>query len=269
MRYSILVFTLVFLSILAAACDSGQVSLTTEEGPKAALEQSVPQSPEESASVDVAAPTPTPEPPPATPEPPTPSPEPPAPTLEIPTSTPVSASVSDSIATDTPTPVSVPATPTQTSTPVPALPTPTPEPVDVPAPHLVDYDGLAFFWEWDGLDMMAGGGWYFDIKIFSDAFAEHPYDVLVAEPGSTGFQDGVWNYAGTSNFQCGSHWAVQIAALDQDGSYAGPLSPESNRLPVKFGCAGGDDGDGGGGTGGDTGGGGSDDEDPCPECGGG
>jgi len=261
MRYSFSVFTLVFLSILVAACSSGQANLTAEDGSAVELEQSLSESPDEAAPVDVALPTPTREPSTATPELPTP-------TLEIPTATSQLVSGSDSIATDTPTLVSIAATPTQTSTPVPVVSTPTPEPIEVPAPELVEYDGLDFFWEWDGLNMMGDGGWYFDIKIFYDAFAEHPYDVLVAEPQSTGYQDGVWSYGGTSDFECGSHWAVQIAALNQDGSYAGPLSPESNRLPVKYGCTGGggsEDGVGGGtGTGGGTG-----DENPCPECGGG
>jgi hypothetical protein len=125
---------------------------------------------------------------------------------------------------------------------------------------LVDYDGLNFLWEWDGLELLAEKDWYFDIKIFYNQFAENPYDVLVAEPQSAGHNEGVWSFGGRPNFECGSYWAAQIAARNPDGSYAGPLSPESNRLPVKFGCAGGDTGGGDGDSGGD--------EDPCPGCGG-
>lgn len=85
--------------------------------------------------------------------------------------------------------------------------------------------------------MLGDTDWYFDIKIFHNMFSEYPYDVIVAEHQNTRHVDGRWYYDIRPNFLCGAHWAVQIAQRAPDGSYAGPLSPESNRLATEFdGC---------------------------------
>jgi hypothetical protein len=121
--------------------------------------------------------------------------------------------------------------------------------LEAPAPTLIEYNGQAFRWKWDSEERMGDMDWYFDIKIFENAFGEIPYDILVAERQNTEYDKGEWRFEGTSNFRCGSHWAVQIAYRNADGSWAGHLSPESNRLPVGPVCGG---GDGGGGDSGGT-----------------
>jgi hypothetical protein len=129
--------------------------------------------------------------------------------------------------------------------------------LELPAPQLVDYNGTSFSWKWEGESQVGSLDWYFDIKIFKGLSAPDPYDVLVAEPEQTRYANGLWSFDGTPNFQCGSSWAVQIAQHRSDGSYAGPLSAESNRLLVGPACgSGGDDGganSGGSGNGGSGG----------------
>jgi hypothetical protein len=106
----------------------------------------------------------------------------------------------------------------------------------VPDPKLADHDGVHFIWEWVGEQAVANQDWYFDIKLYSNVFAELPYEIQVAERENTQFIDGKWRIGSTVDFQCGTYWAVQIAKRNPDGSYAGPLSAESNRLPVERGC---------------------------------
>lgn len=107
----------------------------------------------------------------------------------------------------------------------------------VAAPSVIEHNGLAFFWTWEGENSLSDENlWYFDIKIFDNAFAPFPYEVFVAKPSNTQFKDGVWSFDGTLNFRCGSHWAIQIAKQNPDGSYVGPLSPESVRLPIGPAC---------------------------------
>ena len=99
--------------------------------------------------------------------------------------------------------------------------------------------------------------WYFDVKIFDNETAPNPYDVKVAEVDVVRNEGDQWYFDKRSDFKCGSYWAVQIAARNPDGSYAGSLSPESNRVPTGADCGGGapsSGGDPGGGGGGDDGG---------------
>jgi hypothetical protein len=109
-------------------------------------------------------------------------------------------------------------------------------PIAVPIPELAEYNGVFFIWKWEGTSSVSDNDWYFDIKIFPSANAEIPYDTIVANPQDTLYIDGKWLFEGKTNFRSCSHWAVQIAQHNPNGSYAGPLSLESDRLPVN--CAG-------------------------------
>ncbi|MCB0070439.1 MAG: hypothetical protein KDE20_03235 [Caldilineaceae bacterium] len=134
------------------------------------------------------------------------------------------------------------ATPTFSPTPrASASATPTPRAAasggSVPAPVALTYGNKNFSWRWSGLDAIpAGVDWYFDVKIFNNEFSEFPYDVKVAELADMERKGDEWFYLKTTDFRCGSYWAVQIAQRNADGSYAGPLSPESNRIPTNRGC---------------------------------
>ena len=135
------------------------------------------------------------------------------------------------------------ATPTFSPTPrASASATPTPPRAasttgNVPAPVALTYGNKNFSWRWDGLDAIpAGVDWYFDVKIFNNEFSEFPYDVKVAELADMERKGDEWFYLKSTDFRCGSYWAVQIAQRNADGSYAGPLSPESNRIPTNRGC---------------------------------
>lgn len=239
MRIRALTVNLALLTLAIIACRLGRLEPATQERTEATSQLSavaisstlVPVQPTTVATIP---PTPT-------SEPPTSASTSPTPTLPGPTSTPTSAPRSE------PTPTFPP-----TSTPAPIQPAPSPTPVEVLAPKLVEFDGLTYFWEWEGESVMGNENWYFDIKIFDNVSAEYPYLTLVARPGDTNYSNGVWSFGNTLNLQCG-YWVVQIARLNPDGSYGGPLSPESDRLPVGLGCK--DDKK-------------PSDEDPCPGCGG-
>jgi serine/threonine-protein kinase len=195
------------------------------------------------------------------------------PIIAILTPTSPAPETSTPIATPTLTPTSAPPSPTATVTDiaqptVTAQPTPTftivPPPTNTPAPaatptsgltavelltpQLVGYNGASFSWKWEGQSGIKQVDWYFDIKIFKGAALE-PYNVLVAEPEQTRYSDGLWSFDGTPDFQCGSYWVVQIAKRHPDGTYAGSLSAESDRLPIGSACGSGGGGDGGGGGG--------------------
>jgi hypothetical protein len=142
-----------------------------------------------------------------------------------PTSSPTQPPLQATRATSTPIPTDEPATPTVT--------------VDhLPAPVALAYDFPYFRWGWEGMPAMHNvDNWYFDVKIFNSEHSEYPYDVKVAEVEYVA-EDGpnLWRYDKRTDFQCGSFWAVQIAKRNPDGSYAGPMSPESNRVPSGQGC---------------------------------
>jgi hypothetical protein len=157
--------------------------------------------------------------------------------------------------TDTPSPAPLP-TPTDTASPHTPIYTPSPTPLPTaahvpsatrpstsasmvaPAPKPVEYDGMHFVWEWAGQNAVSNENWYFDVKFYTNIFSELPYDALVVEPASAQYVERKWQYSfeGTLYFQCGSFWTVQIAKRNPDGSFAGFLSPESERLPTKQGC---------------------------------
>ena len=136
------------------------------------------------------------------------------------------------------------------------------DPANVPAPIAQDYSNYIFSWSWNGYPMMsAAADWYFDVKIFDNEFSEYPYDVKVAEVDAVRLDGDQWYYDKRSDFKCGSFWSVQIAARNPDGSYAGPMSTESNRVPTGADCppeAPSFSGDDGGDDGGDD-----DDGDSC------
>ncbi len=112
--------------------------------------------------------------------------------------------------------------------------------------------------------MMSGvENWYFDVNIFDNESADYPYDVKVAEVDAVRSDGNQWYYDKQNDFQCGSYWAVQIAARNPDGSYAGPMSIESNRVPTGADCPPGAPPGGGGDGGGDDNGGGSCGGDDC------
>lgn len=104
--------------------------------------------------------------------------------------------------------------------------------LDIPAPKLIEHNGLQFIWEWEGKDKIGDQDWYFDIKIYHSFDAPIPYETLVAGPESTQYLNGKWYSDLKSNFQGCSYWAVQIAKRDDSGSFAGHISPESDRLKV-------------------------------------
>ncbi len=108
----------------------------------------------------------------------------------------------------------------------------------LPAPVAIGFHHPFFRWEWKWMAMMEDfDDWYFDVKIFENEFLEYPYDVKVAEVDSLVEESpNVWRFDNPTDFRCGSFWAVQVALRNLDGSYAGPLSPESNRLPSGQGC---------------------------------
>lgn len=173
--------------------------------------------------------------------PPTTSPTP-TPTVQ-PSSTPTA--ISTSLPSPTPVILVVTATPVVTvSSAASSQP-----PLAVAAPTLVEHDGQVFRWKWVGAESLGNADWYFDIKLYEGAFAATPYDVLVAEQRQTIHENNEWRFEGTSNFRCDSYWAVQIANRNPDGAYAGPLSPESNRLQVVGPACGDGGGSGEGGSG--------------------
>ena len=106
------------------------------------------------------------------------------------------------------------------------------------APVAIGYHFPFFRWEWDEMPFMKDfDDWYFDVKIFDNVHSEYPYDVKIAEVDRLVEESpNVWRFDNPTDFRCGSFWAVQVALRNLDGSYAGPLSPESNRLPSGQGC---------------------------------
>lgn len=112
---------------------------------------------------------------------------------------------------------------------------------DIPTPEAIGYESDTFTWEWTGLrEMPDDMDWYFDIKLFPAKNASVPYDVRVAEVEDVQKAGFTWRYrAPIRDFPCGSHWAIQIAQRNEDGSYAGPVSEESIRVATERGCRGG------------------------------
>jgi hypothetical protein len=144
----------------------------------------------------------------------------------------------------------------------PAAPAPLPN--DIPAPNAIAYDGSGFNWEWGGLAMIPDPNWYFDIKVYANRDEAFPYAVEIPnfdELERSG--PNHWRYGKSTDFRCGSEWSVQIARRNPDGSFAGFISPESQRLPTNQGCNEPSDG------GSDNSDGGNDNDPgpaPCPYC---
>ncbi len=152
-----------------------------------------------------------------------------------------------SVGTPMPTATVKPAKSVGTPTPTRKAPARAPKATaTIPAPKLRDYQNPVFSWTWNGTKQMGKQDWYFDIQIYQ-ATAQDPYHVVVAEPGKTKLENGIYSYNEAVRAQCNSFWVVQIAQRI-NGRFAGWVSPKSDRLPIGGSCGGG--GGGGGGDGG-------------------
>lgn len=104
--------------------------------------------------------------------------------------------------------------------------------LDVPAPTLVEYNGLQWVWEWEGQDKIGDVDWYFDILIYHSFNDLEPYATLVSNPENTQYLNEKWYSDLGVNFRGCSHWAVRIAKRDSFGKFVEHISPESDRMKV-------------------------------------